>query len=128
VKRLNRIVAKGVSSRRRGNWIRCRDGFQMSVIARWGTYCRPKIAFCMDPLSWKRGPCGKCREDGYSEVPCDYRGPFTHVEVGFPSLRPEPWEDWAPYTDEDEEIFAYVPVELVRRLIIKHRGERRNQR
>lgn len=51
-------------------------------------------------------------------------GPYTHVEVGFPS-HPFPEalvykED--PLVPDEDTIFAYVPVEIVLGWIFKHGG------
>lgn len=73
----------------------------MSVIAGWGAYCLP---------------------DG-EKKPTE---PYTHVEVGFPSDRPEPWDQWQGYADErntHETVFAFVPVNMVRDLVQAHGGE-----
>lgn len=77
------------------NWITCADGFRLSVIAGSGAYCSPRPAFSSMYLP------------NIHEVPSTYPGPYTHVEVGFPSERPEPWschhertvygdDEWAP--------------------------------
>lgn len=142
MKRLNRIIRKGTRmGKYRNNWIRCRDGFTFSAIANWGAYCQPRPAYCfnesMDVVERHFHPCGQCQPDGFFEqANCGYRGPFTHLEVGFPSLTPEPWKDWEQYFDGSmsptsklgtDGIYAYVPVELVRRLIIKHGGEKTHE-
>lgn len=79
--------------------ITCADGFSLSVIAHQFTYRIPALG----------------------------DGPFTHVEVGFPSERPEPWDVWRKYADDEndptETVYGYVPVELVRELITSHGGE-----
>ena len=104
---LDRVVESG--NWRGDNWIRCADGFKVSVIAHWGAYCAPR--------------------PGFGEVPRDYPGPYTAVEVGYPSERPEPWAEWAKYVEDAESptetVYAYVPVELVRDLIVAHGGEAR---
>jgi hypothetical protein len=137
MKRINTIIRKGTKKGRyMKNNIRCRDGFTMSVIAGWGCYCTPRPSLCysreIDILERYSHPCGKCNPDGWMEdANCAYRGPYTHVEVGFPSLTPEPWSDWESYCETPGEpsdsVYAYVPVELVKRLIIKHGGEKIHQ-
>ena len=112
---LDHIAAHGNRSSRPGgrgdNTIVCRDGFKLSVIAGQGTYCtpRPDWPFADNP------------------VPADYPGPYTHVEVGYPSQRPEPWAEWAQYAEDPEKptgtVYAYVPVEMVRALVAAHGGE-----
>lgn len=53
-------------------------------------------------------------------------GPYTHVEVGFPSVKPP--QSWAEYCDGDFEtkpcdtVYAYVPLELVAEFIELHGG------
>ena len=63
-------------------------------------------------------------------TPRNNLGPYSAVEVGFPSAEPpETWRDYYDgYWDEDEthtgSIFAYIPVELVREYIESHGGEK----
>lgn len=80
--------------------VRCKDGFRMSVQA--GTYL-------------------------YS-TPREDQGPWTHVELGFPSKRPQPWEQWKSYCEDPRSplrtVYGYVPVEMVEALIALHGGER----
>lgn len=89
------------------NIIRCADGFAVSVIAGWGTYCRPR--------------------PGWGDVDPCYAGPYTHVEVGYPTERPEPWDQWEEYCEAPDNptgtVYSYVPVPLVRALIAAHGGE-----
>lgn len=104
------------------SYITCADGFTVSVIAGGGTYCTPRPPMCMcavdddfAPLPW----------DGVGH---DYAGPYSHVEVGFPSAQPEPWDEWSQYADDHEAppektVYGYVPVEMVRRLVADHGGE-----
>lgn len=84
------------------SWIKCRDGFKVSVIEHNGSYSLP-------------------RDEGLF--------PKTHVEVGYPSQRPEPWSKWKKYAETPEHptrtIYAYVPVELVDELIRYHDDPRR---
>lgn len=92
----------------RPNSITCKDGFRLSVIAGNGTYCDP-------------------RPDWFNGVPADYAGPYTHVEVGFPSERPEPWADWVEWCESPDNptgtVYGQVPVDAVRALIDSHGGE-----
>lgn len=78
--------------------IECADGFNLSVQAGEYLYSNP-------------------RED---------RGPWSHVEVGYPSERPEPWDDWKPYAEEpdrpDGTVYSYVPFSMVEALIESHGG------
>ena len=84
---------------RRANLIACRDGFRMSVVTGEWLYCTPRRN----------------------------TGPYTAVEVGFPSKRPEPWSVWSEYAESraapTETVYPYVPVEEVRRLVESHGGE-----
>ena len=79
--------------------ITCTDGFDVSVQAGELLYATPR----------------------------DDLGPWTHVEVGFPSERPEPWEAWAEYVEDADKptgtVYSYVPVEMVEALIALHGGE-----
>ncbi len=91
------------------NHIACVDGFRLSVIAGRGAYCTP-------------------RPGGFPySTPEDYPGPFTHVEVGYPSVRPEPWSEWRGFCEDaaspTDTVYACVPVALVRALIESHGGE-----
>ena len=76
----------------------CNDGFTMSVQARQFCYCSP-------------------RND---------EGPWYAVEVGFPSENiPEflDYLDWpVEEVDSTNSIYAYVPVEAVEEVIVKHGG------
>lgn len=99
------------------NRITCADGFTLSVIAGPGVYCTPRPAL-LDSLP-----------DGLvSDAPRDYPGPYTAVEVGFPSARPEPWDEWSQRAEDEDEptgtVYGYVPVEMVRALIESHGGEK----
>lgn len=106
------------------NWVVCADGFKVSVIAGAGPYCTPRMnmipKFDNDPKMM--GAIG--------EVPSTYPGPFSAVEVGFPSERPEPWGgdgNWAEYASDPETptdtVYAYVPVDMVRALVWSHGDE-----
>ena len=57
-------------------------------------------------------------------TPRDNVGPYTHVEVGFPSHSfPEAAEyKEDPEKDDTDTVFAYVPVEIVWEWITKHGG------
>lgn len=92
---------------RPSNWIVCADGFKVSVLAHAGAYCTPRPP--IHHLTVKDAP------------PC---GPFTAVEVGFPSARPEPWSDWEERAEAPEDpigsVYGFVPVALVRALIESH--------
>lgn len=100
--------------------IECADGFTVSVIAGGGTYCHPRPAMCT-------GGAHAPQWDG--GVQCNYPGPYTEVEVGFPSERPEPWSEWEKYADGSigdatgAVVYAYVPVDMVRALIASHGGQ-----
>ncbi|WP_328313143.1 hypothetical protein OG432_24690 [Streptomyces sp. NBC_00442] len=116
---LDRIAASGNSqydeagNRVIPNRIVCADGFSLSVIAGSGNYCTPRPALGGFTFG--------------SNAPSDYPGPYTEVEVGFPSARPEPWGTWEQYVDDPEAptetVYGYVPVETVRALIDLHGGE-----
>lgn len=106
---LESIIRAGNRERRRpqgANVIRCQDGFEISVIAGYGTYCSPRLAID-DAPPW---------------------GPFKEVECGYPSERPEPWDQWSWYAEVSNDptgtVYRYVPVSLVRLLVEIHGGER----
>jgi hypothetical protein len=83
---------------RQSNTIWCRDGFVLTVFP------------------------------DFTGIPLDYSGLYSHLEVVYPSMRPEPWDEWARYTENaiDPTLTGYqgVPTELVRALIESHGGER----
>jgi hypothetical protein len=112
---LNEIVSHGNTGfdprRRTPNTVRCADGYTLSVIAGEGCYCTPRPD----------------RHGGFGHTPGGYPGPYTHVEVGFPSAQPEPWDRWREFCGSPDKptgtVYAYVPVELVRELVAAHGGE-----
>ena len=79
--------------------IECADGFSLSVQAGWGLYSTP-----------------------YEDA-----GPWTAVEVGYPSARPEPWDtEWVEFAEDPNNpegtVYARVPLSMVECLIEKHGG------
>ena len=94
-------VAPGMYFKAIAPRIKCCDGTTLSVQASETHYCTPRSNFS---------------------------GPYSHVEVGFPSV--EPPDSWAKYFDGDWEaddrtgsVYAYVPIELVRQYVELHGGE-----
>lgn len=76
--------------------IKCSDGFEMSVQASSGHYCSPR--------------------DSY--------GPWSAVEVGYPSAKVD---SFMPYIDGSDSnptdtVYGYVPIELVVDAIAAHGG------
>lgn len=75
----------------------CADGFSLSVQATHGAYCSPR----------------------------ENVGPWYEVEVGFPSAKPN--AEVMAYAEEPDEptdtVYAYVPIELVEKLIEEHGGQ-----
>jgi hypothetical protein len=79
----------------------CADGFTVSVQASQYHYCTP-------------------RED-------DPEHGYISVEVGFPSVRPEPWEGtWEDLAENRDDptgtVYGWVPVETVEALLESHGG------
>jgi len=76
--------------------VKCADGFSMSVQARSGSYCTPRV-------------------DGAER--------YTAVEVGYPS-RVEPL--LMPFCEDPDEptetVYGYVPSHVVTTVIAKHGG------
>ena len=73
----------------------CVDGFTMSVQADDFTYCAPQ----------------------------NNEGPYTAVEVGFPSEYEELIIDWAEDdSSPTETVYGYVPVHIVSLVLAKHGG------
>lgn len=110
---------------KRNNRVECADGFSLSVVAGGGIYCSPRPAMCACGVMER--PNSYIVDPERDEVEHDYPGPYTHVEVGFPSARPEPWAEWEQYVENSLEptntVYSYVPVDLVRQLIADHGGE-----
>ena len=80
----------------RNRQVVCADGFKMSVQAFAGGYCTPRTN----------------NADRYEEV-----------EVGYPSAPEELLMDWAEEPDKPTQtIYAYVPVQVVTNVIVKHGG------
>ena len=76
----------------------CKDGTTISVQASQNHYCSPRN---------------------------DY-GPWYAVEVGFPSVCPEPWAEWATYCEDKdkptETVYGWVPVSVVEQFVEAHGG------
>jgi len=76
----------------------CADGFALSVQASEYHYCTP-------------------REDTRY---------YLSVEVGFPTERPEPWDEWSRFAESGESptdtVYGWVPAPMVRDLIALHGG------
>lgn len=73
----------------------CQDGFSLSVQANQLAYCTPR----------------------------NNHGPYTKVEVGFPSAVPEGlWEYGENPENPTESVYGYVPIGLVEALIEQHGG------
>ena len=73
----------------------CPDGWSVSIIARRGAYCDPR----------------------------DDRGPWTHVELGFPTAHEpdlEVYKEPPPEARHEDSVFPYVPVEVVEAILVKH--------
>lgn len=126
---LERIIATG--NRGHGhpngvNHIRCVDGFTVSVIAGGGTYCTPRPALCIHGVVPDADPAPVV-DSILGDASCDFPGPYTAVEVGYPSELPEPWEEWSSYAEAPDAatstVYAWVPVDLVRALLAAHGGE-----
>jgi hypothetical protein len=74
----------------------CADGVSLSVQASDCHYCTPR----------------------------DDAGPYTHVEVGYPSVVPP--RSWMQYAEDRQHprgtVYGYVPIEMVVRFIKRHGG------
>lgn len=55
-------------------------------------------------------------------TPRNNSGPYTQVEVGFPTVNPP--ETWAEYADGSfpSDVYAYIPLTLVQQFIDEHGG------
>jgi hypothetical protein len=75
--------------------ITCKDGFSLSVQATHGAYCSPR----------------------------NNTGPWSAVEVGFPSAEPELIMSYCEDPEKPTEtVYGYVPIRLVEELIENHGG------
>lgn len=77
--------------------VKCADGFEMSVQASGTHYCSPR----------------------------DSDGPWSAVEIGFPTARVEgfmPYIDGDETTEPTDTVYDYVPIEIVAQAIIDHGG------
>lgn len=91
---------KGYRFANRRPRVECSDGFTVSVQASRHHYCDPRTD----------------------------EGPWTHVEIGFPSVQPEPWAEWEPYCESPDRptdtVYGHVPLEMVEALVALHGGDR----
>ena len=78
------------------NHIECNDGTTLSVQVGDGLYCTPR----------------------------NNEGPWSLVEVGYPSVTPP--ESWREYADGSfpSDVYGYVPVALVEEYIAAHGGRK----
>ena len=75
--------------------VQCNDGFSMSVQARDGCYCEP-------------------RND---------TGPWSAVEVGFPSEKEHLLMEWAEQPERPTEtVYGWVPLDVIKAVIARHSG------
>ena len=105
------------------NIVRCVDGFEMSVISGGGAYCHPRPDLCLAYLGIECST-GSSIYTGF--VKCSYTGPFTELEVGYMSGRPEPWDVWKTFSETgswEGAVFPYVPIEMLIELVLLHGGE-----
>ena len=83
----------------RNQLVVCADGFKMSVQANQHAYCSPRS---------------------------DNADRYVEVEVGFPSDYEELFDDYVEMKDStkshQEQVFPYVPVQIVTNVIAKHGG------
>ena len=81
--------------RAKHKYVICKDGFGMSIQASETSYCTPR----------------------------DNEGPYTHVEIGFPNAIESMLAGFAEDPDNPTEtVYGWVPVGLVKAVIIKHGG------
>ena len=73
----------------------CRDGFSVSVQASHSHYCGPRM---------------------------DMARIYYSVECGFPSENVPEWAGYGESAGGESDVFGYVPVELVDKVIEKHGG------
>lgn len=79
--------------------IECEDGFSLSVQATHGAYCSPRTNI----------------------------GPWSEVEVGFPSATPTEIMSYAETPETPTKtVYGYVPIRMVEALIEAHGGMKAN--
>lgn len=103
-----------------------REGRPDSLIDTFGSVAMPKMLRrieCADGFNVSV----QAGEYLYS-TPRENHGPWSHVEVGYPSERPEPWDEWRNYVEDADRptstVYGYVPLSLVEALIELHGGVR----
>jgi hypothetical protein len=74
--------------------LKAEDGFTVSVQASEYHYCTPR----------------------------QNKGPYTHVECGYPSELPVAWADWAEAPDTTKTVFPYIPIIEVAREFARRGG------
>ena len=75
--------------------IECVDGFSVSVQASKYAYCRPR----------------------------SNRGPYSHVELGYPSEEVDEWMEYAETSETPTDtVYGWVPVEIVDQVLEEHGG------
>ena len=82
--------------------VHCADGFSMSVQANFGSYCKPR----------------------------NNEGPYSEVEVGYPSKADPmllPYMEMGGNDNPTDTVYPYVPVEVVEQVIQIHGGYYRNR-
>jgi hypothetical protein len=111
IKRIGTIDANYSRAGRPSGQIECADGFKMSVQAGAAMYCSPR-------------PGGFAEDDPERS----YEGPYFKAEVGFPTERPEPWDEWKEFCENadhpTETVYGWVPFELIDALVALHGGEK----
>ena len=90
-------------------------------------------AYIQDVIAGKRYPRIVCADGasvsiqagtGIYSTPRDNRGPYTHVEAGFPSV--EPPASWREYAEDCDNllgtVYGYMPYDCVDEFIAVHGG------
>jgi hypothetical protein len=85
-----------------------------AAFTRIGTRRLTPRLFCADGfnMSVQVSSCHYC-------TPRTEEGPYHKVEVGYPS---EPVPEFEAYCDGDNDVYGYVPVEIVDSVIAAHGG------
>mgnify|MGYP000453333190 CR=1 FL=1 len=91
---------------------------EMKVWRTYGTVVRPHLNLADGTTASVQA------SHSHNCTPRNNEGPYSHVEVGFPSVRPEPWSEWAQYAEDPSDptrtVYSYVPIELVAEFILIH--------
>ena len=93
---------------------------ELSLLQMWLRDMRSKVIQQVPPIVCESGLEMSVQASKYHYcTPRDNTGPWTHVEIGYPTMVVPEFE---PYGFEDGTVFEWVPIEIVERVIEKNGG------